>query len=44
MRTLSVIIPVYNGAGSISELVDQLTLKLPELASEFEIILVEVDG
>jgi len=44
MRTLSVIIPVYNGAGSISELVDQLTLKLPELASEFEIILVEDDG
>lgn len=43
-RTLSVVIPVYNGALSIRELVTQLTHTLPELASAYEIILVEDDG
>lgn len=44
MTTLSVIIPVYNGALSIAELVAQLHITLPTLATSFEILIVEDDG
>ncbi len=44
MRSISVVIPVYNGALSIRDLVDELHQVLPGLASAFEIILVEDDG
>ncbi|MCO6443818.1 MAG: glycosyltransferase family 2 protein, partial [Anaerolineae bacterium] len=41
---MSVVIPVYNGALSIGELVRQLHEALPALAERFEIVLVEDDG
>lgn len=41
MRTLSIIIPVYNGALSLPELVRQLAEELPRLASGYELIFVE---
>jgi undecaprenyl-phosphate 4-deoxy-4-formamido-L-arabinose transferase len=44
MTTLSVIIPVYNGALSLPELMRQLDVMLPTLADEFEVICVEDDG
>jgi len=44
MTKLSIIIPVYNGALSIAELVAQLHATLPTLADSFEIIIVEDDG
>lgn len=44
MVSLSVVIPVYNGAQSLRELTEQLTKTLPTLADEYEIIFVEDDG
>lgn len=44
MTSLSVIIPVYNGALSLPELMRQLDTVLPTLAAEFEVICVEDDG
>jgi undecaprenyl-phosphate 4-deoxy-4-formamido-L-arabinose transferase len=44
MVSLSVVIPVYNGALSIAELVDQLGPTLPALTNTYEVILVEDDG
>lgn len=44
MRSISVIIPVYNGAQSITPLIETLHTVLPSLAARFEIILVEDDG
>lgn len=43
LNSLSIVIPVYNSALSIGELVKQLTVILPTLAEAYEIILVE-DG
>lgn len=42
-RTLSIVIPVYNSAAILPELVRQLTDHLPAMATDFEIILVN-DG
>ncbi|MCU0464036.1 MAG: glycosyltransferase family 2 protein [Anaerolineae bacterium] len=44
LSSLSVVIPVYNGALSIGALVEQLHVTLPALADRFEVILVEDDG
>lgn len=44
MTSLSIVIPVYNGALSIAELVEQLHTTLSTLADSFEIIIVEDDG
>lgn len=44
MTTLSVIIPVYNGALSLPELMRQLDTVLPTLVTEFEVICVEDDS
>ncbi|MBI5670375.1 MAG: glycosyltransferase family 2 protein [Chloroflexi bacterium] len=44
MPSLSVIIPVYNGALSLPELTAQLAEELPKLADQYEIIFVEDDG
>ncbi|MBL8163004.1 MAG: glycosyltransferase family 2 protein [Anaerolineae bacterium] len=44
MRSISVVIPVYNGALSLPELVRQLEQVLPTLAEQYEIIFVEDDG
>ncbi|MCB9453221.1 MAG: glycosyltransferase family 2 protein [Anaerolineaceae bacterium] len=44
MTGLSVVIPVYNGALSLPELMRQLGVVLPTLADEFEVICVEDDG
>lgn len=44
MPSLSVIIPVYNGALSLPELTAQLAAELPKLADQYEIIFVEDDG
>lgn len=44
MTSLSVIVPVYNGALSLHELTLQLSQVLPTLASEYELIFVEDDG
>lgn len=44
MRSISVVIPVYNGALSLPELVRQLQQVLPTLAEQYEIIFVEDDG
>ncbi len=44
MTAISVIIPVYNGALSLPELMRQLDNVLPTLAAEFEVICVEDDG
>ncbi|HVP22073.1 MAG TPA: glycosyltransferase family 2 protein [Anaerolineaceae bacterium] len=41
--SLSVIVPVYNGEGNLPELVRRLAQILPEIASEYELILVD-DG
>ena len=40
MQSLSVIIPVYNGSGSLSDLVQRLEAVLPPLSSAHELILV----
>jgi undecaprenyl-phosphate 4-deoxy-4-formamido-L-arabinose transferase len=44
MASLSVIIPVYNGALSLRDLTAQLAGVLPTLAEQYEIIFVEDDG
>ncbi|MBZ0274557.1 MAG: glycosyltransferase family 2 protein [Anaerolineae bacterium] len=44
MTSLSIIIPVYNGALSLPELMRQLGEVIPTLADEFEVICVEDDG
>src|SRR5512133_700075 len=44
MSALSVVIPVYNGALSLPELVAQLAKELPQLAEQYELIFVEDDG
>lgn len=44
MPSLSVVIPVYNGALSLPELVAQLADELPKLTDQFELIFVEDDG
>lgn len=44
MNSLSIVIPVYNGALSIRALVEELLQTLPTLATEYEIIVVEDDG
>lgn len=44
MRSISVVIPVYNGALSLPELTQQLGQVLPTLAEQYEIIFVEDDG
>ena len=41
--TLSIVVPVYNGALSLRELVDGLAAVLPTIASQYEVILVN-DG
>lgn len=41
--TLSIVIPVYNGALSLRELIAELAAVLPSLASQYEVILVN-DG
>ncbi|HEX2623419.1 MAG TPA: glycosyltransferase, partial [Phototrophicaceae bacterium] len=43
-NSLSIVIPVYNGALSIRALVEELLQTLPTLASQYEIIIVEDDG
>ena len=43
-NSISVVIPVYNGALSIGELTAQLLALLPTLAERCEIVLVEDDG
>jgi glycosyltransferase involved in cell wall biosynthesis len=42
--SLSIVIPVYNGALSIRQLVEELRQVLPAFTEKFEIILVEDDG
>ncbi len=44
MLSLSVIIPVYNGALSLPELTARLAVELPKLAGQYELIFVEDDG
>lgn len=44
MPSLSVVIPVYNGALSLPELVSRLGEELPKLTDIFELIFVEDDG
>jgi undecaprenyl-phosphate 4-deoxy-4-formamido-L-arabinose transferase len=44
LPSLSIVIPVYNGALSIAELVARLHETLPALAARFELIVVEDDG
>jgi undecaprenyl-phosphate 4-deoxy-4-formamido-L-arabinose transferase len=44
MNSLSLVVPVYNGALSLPELVQQLGTVLPTLADEYELIFVEDDG
>lgn len=41
--TLSIVIPVYNGEGTLVELVERLEQVLPELSSAYEILLIN-DG
>ena len=40
----SVVVPVYNSAETLSELVDRLQKVLADLAGEFEVILVNDDS
>jgi undecaprenyl-phosphate 4-deoxy-4-formamido-L-arabinose transferase len=44
MPSLSIVIPVYNSAASIQQLVDQLADVLPTLTDTYEVILVEDDS
>lgn len=44
MPSLSIIVPVYNGALSLPQLVSELSIVLPTLADEYEVIFVEDDG
>lgn len=43
-KSISIVIPVYNGALSIGDLVNQLHTLLPALVGRYEIVLVEDDG
>ena len=43
-KSISVVIPVYNGALSIGDLTAQLLTLLPSLAARYEIVFVEDDG
>jgi glycosyltransferase involved in cell wall biosynthesis len=42
--SLSIVVPVYNGALSIRSLIEQLAPLLPMLATQYEVILVEDDS
>ncbi len=44
MKNLSIIVPVYNSALSLAELVNQLSQVLPTIASQYELIFVEDDS
>lgn len=44
MASVSIVIPVYNGALSLPKLVDELSAVLPTLADAYEVIFVEDDG
>jgi undecaprenyl-phosphate 4-deoxy-4-formamido-L-arabinose transferase len=44
MTTLSIVIPVYNGAQTVGLLVDSLHALLPTISDTYEVILVEDDG
>jgi len=44
MHTVSAIVPVYNAAGSLAALIDQLTVVLRGVTADYEIILVEDCG
>jgi undecaprenyl-phosphate 4-deoxy-4-formamido-L-arabinose transferase len=44
MPSISVVVPVYNGALSIRQLTEELQVALPTLADAWEIIFVEDDG
>ena len=44
MVSLSIVIPVYNGALSLRQLTEELTEILPTLVDDYEIIFVEDDG
>jgi undecaprenyl-phosphate 4-deoxy-4-formamido-L-arabinose transferase len=44
MTSLSIVIPVYNGALNIRDLVAELARVLPTLAEQYEVILVEDDS
>ncbi len=44
IASLSIVIPIYNSAESIRELIEQLALVLPTLANQYEAILVEDDS
>src|SRR5512138_1331095 len=44
MPSISVVVPVYNGALSLPELTSQLAEELPKLAGQYELIFVEDDG
>lgn len=44
MTSLSIVVPVYNGALSLRQLVAELSQTLPAIADEYEVIFVEDDG
>lgn len=44
MKSLSVVIPVYNGALSLEVLIQELAVELPHLADEYQVVFVEDDG
>lgn len=44
MASLSIVIPVYNGALSLPKLVEELSTVLPTLADAYEVVFVEDDG
>lgn len=44
MVSLSVLIPVYRGAGTIGDLAAQLAEELPRIAENYEVIMIEDDG
>src|SRR5262245_37803019 len=44
MVSLSVVIPVYRGAQTISKLAEALAEELPRISEKYEVIMVEDDG
>jgi glycosyltransferase involved in cell wall biosynthesis len=44
MVSLSVLIPVYRGAGTITELAALLADELPKIADSYEVVMIEDDG
>ena len=42
-KSISVVIPVYNSVNSLDELISRLATVLPDLSSEYEVVLVD-DG